>query len=686
MKINYFIIGTLLFFAVVFSACSQFCKSDTSAVMNITENIQKETQQALSKKFPQAKQNLIEKGVKQVASLWREPDGLGEDFKAFCLENFAASEEEKAELFDALERNSEIINGYMLKMELLLKEPIDMQLTPNPPYDIDYMFGTYSPGAHVIQDLYENKIAFVTALNFPYFSLEEKSAMANKWTRREWAYARMGDIYTSRVPSEILQESSKVNTLGDAYISNYNIFMGNLLNNEGKTLFPEDLRLVTHWGLRDELKSNYNIKNGQEKQEMVFAVMNRIIDQTIPECVIDSKEYQWNPSQNKLFKNGEEVDFTHEPDKRYQVLLDNFKVTTAFDKYEPAMPTYIQRRFEGDMEIAQREVEQLFVDLVSSPVVKEVATLIKNRLGRDLRPYDIWYNGFAGRNSFSEEELDKIISRKYPTAKALEEDLPNIMVKLGFSKAEAKRITSLVRVDASRGIGHAWGTAMRGDKARLRTRVKEGGMTYKGYNIAVHEFGHNVEQTITMNDVDFYMLNGVPNTAFTEALAFIFQKRDLQILGLADKNPEKEHLMALENFWSCYEIMGVSLVDMEVWKWLYANPNATKTELKDAVIRIAKEVWNKYYADVFGSKDEAILAIYSHMISSPLYLSAYPIGHIIDFQLEQQLAGKDFASEIFRIYTQGIVVPQYWMKKAVGNEISTAPLIEATKKALAVIK
>ncbi|MCK7534346.1 MAG: hypothetical protein MZV63_26680 [Marinilabiliales bacterium] len=68
--------------------------------------------------------------------------------------------------------------------------------------------------------------------------------------------------------------------------------------------------------------------------------------------------------------------------------------------------------------------------------------------------------------------------------------------------------------------------------------------------------------------------------------------------------------------------MGVALVDMYVWKWLYAHPEATATELKDQVILIAKDVWNKYYAPVFGIKDQPILAIYSHMIDYPLYLSA----------------------------------------------------------------
>ena len=59
--------------------------------------------------------------------------------------------------------------------------------------------------------------------------------------------------------------------------------------------------------------------------------------------------------------------------------------------------------------------------------------------------------------------------------------------------------------------------------------VGKEGMDYKGYNIAVHELGHNVEQTITLQDVDHYMMHGVPNTAFTEAWAFVFQKRDLAL-------------------------------------------------------------------------------------------------------------------------------------------------------------
>jgi hypothetical protein len=241
-------------------------------------------------------------------------------------------------------------------------------------------------------------------------------------------------------------------------------------------------------------------------------------------------------------------------------------------------------------------------------------------------------------------------------------------------------------VDPSRGAGHAAGAGMRSDNAHLRTRVEKNGMNYKGYNIAIHEFGHNVEQTLTLYDIDHYSLKGVPNTAFTEALAFAFQKRDLYLLGMTNPGQLDEEFMALDIFWSCFEIMGVALVDMYVWDWMYANPLATADELKEAVLRIAREVWNEYYAEIFGVKDQIILAIYSHMIAYPLYLSAYPIGHLIDYQIEAYISDKDFAGEVERIFASGNVTPDLWMKNAVGTGISNQPLFDAVDEALKIIK
>jgi hypothetical protein len=65
-----------------------------------------------------------------------------------------------------------------------------------------------------------------------------------------------------------------------------------------------------------------------------------------------------------------------------------------------------------------------------------------------------------------------------------------------------------------------------------------------------------------------------------------------------------------------------------------------------------------------------------------LYLSAYPIGYLINFQIDKHIAGKNFADEIMRIYKQGRIIPQLWMKGAVGEELSNKPLLEAVDLAL----
>jgi len=83
-----------------------------------------------------------------------------------------------------------------------------------------------------------------------------------------------------------------------------------------------------------------------------------------------------------------------------------------------------------------------------------------------------------------------------------------------------------------------------------------------------------------------------------------------------------------------------------------------------------------------GGKDEPILAIYSHMIDAPLYLSNYPVGHLISFQVEGQIKGKSMADEIQRMYTQGRVIPQIWMNNSVGKDISIEPLLQSVRKAL----
>ena len=142
----------------------------------------------------------------------------------------------------------------------------------------------------------------------------------------------------------------------------------------------------------------------------------------------------------------------------------------------------------------------------------------------------------------------------------------------------------------------------------------------------------------------------------------------------------------LDIFWSMYEIMGVSLVDMQMWLWLYAHPEADAISLREATLRIAKEVWNQYYEPVLGEHDCTLLAIYSHMVDVPMYLPNYPIGNIVQFQLSQHLrqcpTPQAWAEEYTRIYQQGRLTPNHWLLQAVGATPSIDPMLEAVRKAL----
>jgi hypothetical protein len=123
---------------------------------------------------------------------------------------------------------------------------------------------------------------------------------------------------------------------------------------------------------------------------------------------------------------------------------------------------------------------------------------------------------------------------------------------------------------------------------------------------------------------------------------------------------------------------------MRVWRWLYEHPEATPAELREAVVGIAQDVWNEYFAPVFGVRDQTLLAVYSHMIDGAMYTPDYPLGHLIAFQVERFFEGSDrsFGAEFERVAKIGRVTPDAWMRQAVGAPLSAQPLLDATAGAL----
>ena len=652
--------------------------------MVIEKKTQDEVRRYLTLKHGEACKLRIDKGVAQVAAFWRSEDGSEESFVKFCRENFSGSPEPLHAYFKSLERNFEVLHGHLSQVSLELKKPLHLdwgKITLS-----DQRFGQFDPSAHLSEDLFDNKIAFEILLNFPTYSLAEKSELGPKWKRQDWAYARCGDLFVSRVPAPLNQKAAEAMSEAEIYIAEYNIFMGCLLDNFQKKLFPDHLKLISHWGLRDRLKGLYADKNGLAGQEMIFEVFKRIIQQDIPQLMVNRGDHLWNPFSNKVFKDIKEIVWTPEPNSRYLHLLNIFKAMKEFDSFYPGLPSHAKRKFEMERELPAADVEKIFSDVLTANVLKTTAALVEKRLGRKLRPFDIWYNGFKARGNISEAELDRRVSQKYPDLKAFEKDIRNILQQLGFAPKNADFIAMRITVDPARGAGHAWGALMKAEKSRLRTRVPEGGMNYQGFQVAMHELGHCVEQTLSLQKVDSWFMAGVPNTAISEAFAFIFQNQDLEILGWPNEERHARHLQALNTLWMTYEIMGVALVDMKVWDWMYQKPDANPADLRKAVLAIAREVWNKYYADIFGVRDQVILAAYSHMIDAALYLPDYPLGHLVEFQLENFLSDRNLGQEMERMCQVGRLIPQLWMQNAVGEEISAGPLLAAAEEALKVIK
>ena len=665
------------------------CQHPSSSTMIQEESIQ-QALTSLQQTYPNADLVLAERGVRQVAALWQEADGTETDFVELVTTHYAATAEEKKVLYDRL---SHILEQCGQSADLLnntLQEPTTL-VGKGEPSTVDWIISGYSPMAHFTEDMFANKIAHICVLNFPSFTLEEKNTLGQGWTRQEWAYARMGEVFNTRIPGSIYAHSAQAMSEAENYIAGYNIMMHCLRNEQGEQLWTEPMALLSHWNLRDELKSNYaDVPNAREKQEMIYQVMLRIIRQEIPAVVVNNDKLLWCPTTNHVSGNPDsdiklKVDISREPDTRYQQIINIFRAGQQIDAYRPDAPTHVLRTFNEDLEIPMEEIEALFTQLIESDEIKQVAALIRERLGRDLRPYDIWYDGFKSRSSISEDVLTAETQKRYPYAKAFEKDMPRMLMDLGFASDKAKEIASHIVVEAARGSGHARPCVGREQPARLRTRVGDKGMDYKGYNIAVHEFGHNVEEVISLYDIDYYTLAGIPNTGFTEASAFLFQERDLQLLHQSTQSPQQADQL-FDMIWGMYEIMGVSLVDMRMWQWLYAHPEANAAALREAVITIASEVWNQYYAPILGEKDSPLLGIYSHMVGYALYLPAYPIGNLVQYQLDEHLANcatpEEWAKEYTRIYQQGCLTPDAWMRGAVGKPMSVEPILKAVREQL----
>jgi len=231
---------------------------------NWIEGSTQKLKQQLIQKYGETQKLKIEKGVTQVAEFWRESDGSQKDFEDFVTANYAGDHDTHNQLFERFEYLLEQTDGHFNKLNLDYRRQADLELGPILP--VDEIFAGYDPSAHINDDFFQNKIAFVVLLNFPLTTLEDRLSKGESWTRKDWAETRLAHRFAKRIPAEVNLAIGEASAKSAAYIAGYNVWMHHVLNEKGERLFPEKMRLLSHWNLRDELKANYPLeKVGLEK-------------------------------------------------------------------------------------------------------------------------------------------------------------------------------------------------------------------------------------------------------------------------------------------------------------------------------------------------------------------------------------------------------------------------------------
>ena len=256
----------------------------------------------LAAKYGEGQRARVTRGLKQVANFWRTADGDAALFEEFVRTHFAGDQEILDTMFERFQRNLEQIDGHTLEIAREFREQSDLDLGPILPFDD--LFAGYDPSAHITDDFFQNKLAFIVLLNFPLTTLEQRISEGERWSRRQWAETRLAQRFSKRIPAEVNQAIARAASEADRYIAEYNIWMHHLVDEKGNRLFPPKMRLLSHWNLRDQIKADYSADtNSLAKQRMIQLVMERIVTQTIPEVVVNNPNVDWNRLQigRKIF-------------------------------------------------------------------------------------------------------------------------------------------------------------------------------------------------------------------------------------------------------------------------------------------------------------------------------------------------------------------------------------------------
>ena len=155
----------------------------------------------LAAKYGDSQRERAQRGLRQVAEFWRAEDGDAATFEDFVRTNFAGDQATLDTMFNRLESLLEQLGGHMHEINREFRQQSDLDLGPVLPFD--EIIAGYDPSAHVIDDFFQNKLAFVVLLNFPLTTLDQRLKDGPSWSRRQWAEVRLAEGFSKRIPADV---------------------------------------------------------------------------------------------------------------------------------------------------------------------------------------------------------------------------------------------------------------------------------------------------------------------------------------------------------------------------------------------------------------------------------------------------------------------------------------------------
>jgi len=345
--------------------------------------------------------------------------------------------------------------------------------------------------------------------------------------------------------------------------------------------------------------------------------------------------------------------------------LHAFKSQREIDSYCNLNKTFIERTFNDSVEISENKYENMLKFILSSKEAGSVFEYVKNS------------EGFLKDSELDENKLSRVVSEKYENISDLKNDINVILLRFGFSKNASDFLTDNITIMDSEYKGYDFYKTLSGQRAFLWIDFGNEGLLYPEYKRVISDLGGSVSCVYSEFNIDRYFLKGFPNSAFPAAISKIFEINAPKALGIRECEELRYHCFILNTFAETWIESLKALHSLYLWKWAYANPEFTESELHKASKDISDTLKKTY-----SISDETVLETASFAVYNKSEDFNKPLIGIIASLLYANIKDKNMAQEIERISSIGCLTPEVWIQKSTGSELTADVLLNETSKAL----